>query len=351
MARSLLFALPFAASFLEWDLSCQRCCDTGDCSEASMGGDGICCGISNGSATCCPGGAFKCLPCADEFRCYDGALPAPGFCDEFGGLAASPPVSPKPHPRSPSPSRPPTPPPPSPLAAAVGAFSPLAPLVILCISLPLLLIAALVAWLARRCRHPKPGQPKVVSPMYDTMTFTPLLPPNGLRSNGDLQPPLPTTSHCHGQPSEPPVAEAIEVLTAQLVPIELDQANAAEMARLKDEVERMTREAKEAAAAVQVVQEELRRAQAEKDEALRAKTAAEALRAQAEVRAAKEKLAAGVRQATARLQAMPPAEDGGGDGAHSSSSSSSSATTPQHPASVSSTPTWLIEAEEALVRE
>ena len=138
---------------------------------------------------------------------------------------------------------------------------------------------------------------------------------------------------------------------AEAVLIDPNEPNAAEMARLKEQVERMTREAREAAAALEAAQDEARRALDEKHAALRARTEALQLQANAEVRAAKERLAASVRQARQLTLPIPPGEDAAGDDAPSCSSSSvgTSAATPRE-ASVSSTPTWLVEAEE-LIRE
>ena len=66
---------------------CQTCCSPGgDCSKASHGSPGVCCGQVNGVGRgyCCPPTA-KCGKCQNEYRCYTGIRPPPDMCALSGG--------------------------------------------------------------------------------------------------------------------------------------------------------------------------------------------------------------------------------------------------------------------------
>ena len=67
---------------------CQQCCSPGgDCSKASHGQPGTCCGAVSGRAFCCP--AFttgaKCFACNHGYRCYMGR-PSSNICVNEGGV-------------------------------------------------------------------------------------------------------------------------------------------------------------------------------------------------------------------------------------------------------------------------
>jgi len=87
-AGLLLFAIPLVASQAPQQLTgCQQCCSPGgDCSKASHGNEGVCCGQVNGVGPgyCCPTDA-KCVPCATSYRCYRGIRPPPSVCANDGG--------------------------------------------------------------------------------------------------------------------------------------------------------------------------------------------------------------------------------------------------------------------------
>ena len=67
---------------------CQQCCAPGgDCSKASHGQAGTCCGVVGGRSFCCP--AFttgaKCFACNNGYRCFMGR-PSSNICVNDGGV-------------------------------------------------------------------------------------------------------------------------------------------------------------------------------------------------------------------------------------------------------------------------
>lgn len=78
----LLALLPCVTALTE----CQKCCAPGgDCSKASHGNPGVCCGQVEGNSYCCPAVSAKCWACASSYRCYQDTRPASNICAHEGG--------------------------------------------------------------------------------------------------------------------------------------------------------------------------------------------------------------------------------------------------------------------------
>lgn len=74
--------------------NCQKCCSSGgDCSKASHGQPGKCCGQVQGQWYCCPDmtseGPAKCGHCANSYRCFTGIRPPSRMCANDGGNGGS----------------------------------------------------------------------------------------------------------------------------------------------------------------------------------------------------------------------------------------------------------------------
>ena len=83
---SVLLALALGVAVAAGETPCQICCSPGgDCSKASHGNPGVCCGVKNGLGMCCPAVGAKCWTCSNEYRCYTGSRPPPNICGAGSG--------------------------------------------------------------------------------------------------------------------------------------------------------------------------------------------------------------------------------------------------------------------------
>jgi len=83
---SVLLTLTLSMAVAAGETPCQICCSPGgDCSKASHGNPGVCCGVKNGLGMCCPAIGAKCWTCSNEYRCYTGSRPPPNICGAGSG--------------------------------------------------------------------------------------------------------------------------------------------------------------------------------------------------------------------------------------------------------------------------